>query len=105
MIQSLKKDGMPAEEYRQTVANMSEATKTLDALMREGRIHHPGNAVLNWMIGNVVGHYDAKENVYPRKEMPQNKIDGAIAVIMALGWFIQREAAEPPKEYQMLIVG
>lgn len=95
MIQSLKKDGMPAEEYRQTVGNMSEATKTLDALMREGRIHHPGNAVLNWMIGNVVGHYDAKENVYPRKEMPQNKIDGAIAVIMALGWFIQREAEVP----------
>lgn len=104
MIQSLKKDGMPAEEYRQTVANMSEATKTLDALMREGRIHHPGNAVLNWMIGNVVGHYDAKENVYPRKEMPQNKIDGAIALIMALGWFIQREAAEPAKEYKMLIL-
>lgn len=91
MIQSLKKDGMPAEEYRQTVANMSEATKTLDALMREGRIHHTGNAVLNWMIGNVVGHYDAKENVYPRKEMPQNKIDGAIALIMALGWFIKTE--------------
>lgn len=91
MIQSLKKDGMPAEEYRQTVANMSEATKTLDALMREGRIHHPGNAVLNWMIGNVVGHYDAKENVYPRKEMPANKIDGAVALIMALGWFIRAE--------------
>ncbi|MGP3405501.1 terminase TerL endonuclease subunit, partial [Escherichia coli] len=74
MIQNLKRDGMPAEEYRQTVQNMSEATKTLDALMREGRIHHPGNAVLNWMIGNVVGHYDAKENVYPRKELPANKI-------------------------------
>lgn len=104
MIQSLKKDGMPAEEYRQTVANMSEATKTLDALMREGRIHHPGNAVLNWMIGNVVGHYDAKENVYPRKEMPQNKIDGAIALIMALGWFTGREAEAKPPQYQMLII-
>lgn len=91
MIQNLKRDGMPAEEYRQTVANMSEATKTLDALMREGRIHHPGNAVLNWMIGNVVGHYDAKENVYPRKELTANKIDGAVALIMALGWFLQRE--------------
>lgn len=91
MIQSLKRDGMPAEEYRQTVANMSEATKTLDALMREGRVHHPGNAVLNWMIGNVVGHYDAKENVYPRKELPGNKIDGAIALIMALGWFLKQE--------------
>ena len=91
MIQNLKRDGMPAEEYRQTVQNMSEATKTLDAIMREGRVHHPGNAVLNWMIGNVVGHYDAKENVYPRKELPANKIDGAVALIMALGWFLKQE--------------
>jgi len=91
LIQALQRDGMPAEEYRQTVQNMSEATKTLDALMREGRIHHPGNAVLNWMIGNVVGHYDNKENVYPRKEMKANKIDGAVALIMALGWFLKAE--------------
>jgi hypothetical protein len=28
------------------------------------------------MIGNVVAHYDAKENVYPHKERPENKIDG-----------------------------
>jgi phage terminase large subunit-like protein len=103
MIQSLQKDGMPAEEYRQVVQNMSEATKTLDALMREGRIHHPGNAVLNWMIGNVVGHYDTKENVYPRKEMTANKIDGAVALIMALGWFLGREA-KPEPEYQMIIL-
>jgi phage terminase large subunit-like protein len=37
------------------------------------------------MIGNVVGHYDAKENVYPRKERPENKINGAVALIMAIG--------------------
>jgi hypothetical protein len=37
---------------------------------------HDGNPVLAWMIGNVVGHYDAKENVYPHKERPENKIDG-----------------------------
>ena len=104
MIQNLKRDGMPAEEYRQTVQNMSEATKTLDALMRERRIHHPGNAVLNWMIGNVVGHYDAKENVYPRKELPGNKIDGAIALIMGLGWFLKQEHAEAPPEYKILIL-
>lgn len=96
LIKNLERDNFPAEEMRQTVANMSEATKTLDALMREGRIHHPGNAVLNWMIGNVVGHFDAKDNVYPRKELPANKIDGAVALIMALGWFVQnKEQARP----------
>ena len=95
LIQNLQRDGMPAEEYRQTLANMSEATKTLDALMREGRIHHPENAVMNWMIGNVVGQYDAKDNVYPRKELPANKIDGAVALIMALGWFIKAQESGP----------
>ena len=54
-------------------------------MMRSGRIAHDGDPVLAWMLGNVVGHYDAKENVYPRKERPENKIDGAIALIMALG--------------------
>jgi phage terminase large subunit-like protein len=93
MISRLQRDNFPATEYRQTVANMSEATKTLDALIREGRIHHPGNAVMNWMIGNVVGHYDAKDNVYPRKELPANKIDGAVALIMGLGWFLSRRSA------------
>jgi phage terminase large subunit-like protein len=37
------------------------------------------------MMGNVVGHYDAKDNVYPRKERAENKIDGAVALIMAIG--------------------
>lgn len=102
MISNLQRDNFPADEMRQTVGNLSEATKTLDALMREGRIHHPGNAVMNWMIGNVVGHYDAKDNVYPRKELPGNKIDGAVALIMALGWFIQGEEEKP--EYQFLTI-
>lgn len=87
-------DGLPAQEYKMSVGTMSEATKTLDALMREGRIHHPGNAVLNWMIGNVVGHFDAKDNVYPRKELPGNKIDGAVALIMALGTFMKNELGQ-----------
>lgn len=98
LVTNLQRDGFPAEEFRQTVANMSEATKTLDALMREGRIHHPGNAVLNWMIGNVVGHFDAKDNVYPRKELNANKIDGAVALIMGLGWFINGSEPEAVSE-------
>ena len=81
----LKDQGASVIEFRQTVANFSEPTKELDGLMRSGRIAHDGNPALSWMIGNVVGHYDAKDNVYPRKERAENKIDGAIALIMAIG--------------------
>ena len=42
------------------------------------------NPVLAWMMSNVVCHMDVKENIYPRKEQAANKIDGAVALIMAL---------------------
>ena len=45
---------------------------------------HDGCPVLQWMIGNVVALEDAKGNVYPRRERPENKIDGVVALIMAL---------------------
>lgn len=92
---NLRREGIPAVEYPQTTATLSEPTKLLDALMRERRIHHPGNPVLTWMVGNVTGYLDAKDNVFPRKELPQNKIDGAIAMIMGIGWFVRESPEEP----------
>jgi terminase large subunit-like protein len=62
----LQAQGASVIEFRQTVANFSEPTKQLDALVRSGKIGHDNDPVLAWMIGNVVGHYDAKENVYAR---------------------------------------
>jgi phage terminase large subunit-like protein len=85
MSTSLLNSGAPCVEFRQVTSNFSEPTKELDSLMRTGGIEHDGNPVMAWCIGNVVGHYDAKENVYPRKERPENRIDGAVALIMALG--------------------
>jgi phage terminase large subunit-like protein len=45
---------------------------------------HDGDPVLGWMVSNVVAHLDAKDNIYPRKERAENKIDGIVALIMAL---------------------
>ena len=79
-------------EYPMNVSTMSEPTKILDVLIREHRIRHDGDPVLAWSLSNVVGHRDAKDNVYPRKQEAENKIDPAIALIMALGQHIVREA-------------
>ena len=42
--------------------------------------------ILTWMMGNVTAHEDADENIFPRKEpgREENKIDGAVATIMAI---------------------
>ena len=78
-------EGMPMVEIRQTVQNMSEPMKQLEALVLTGRLVHDGCPVMDWMISNVVAHRDAKDNIYPRKERNENKIDGPVAVIMGLG--------------------
>lgn len=71
-------------EIPQNVSHLSPAMKELDCLIAEGRIHHDGNPIMAWMIGNVTAHEDANENVFPRKDDSENKIDGAVAGIMAL---------------------
>lgn len=99
--QRLADDGLNTVEFRQTVANMSEPMKTLQALVLEGRFHHNGDPVLTWMVSNVVCHCDAKDNIYPRKEFPENKIDGVIAVIMALALLLRRSQ---PQEGNIVIL-
>ena len=78
-------EGLPMVEMRPTVLNFSEPMKQLEALVLSGRFHHDGDPVLAWMVSNVVCHTDAKDNIYPRKERAENKIDGVVAVLMALG--------------------
>jgi phage terminase large subunit-like protein len=83
--QRMMAEGVPMVEFRATTQNFSEPTKELDAAMRAGRIQHDGDPVLEWAIGNVVGRYDARSNVYPRKSRVENKIDPAVALIMTIG--------------------
>lgn len=85
LVNELMAAGVPVLEFRPTVINFSEPMKTLDAMIRSGEIEHNGDPVLTWMISNVVAKEDAKDNVYPRKERPENKIDGVVALISALG--------------------
>ena len=84
LAQRLAGQGVPMVEFRTSTANFSEPTKELDAATRAGRIRHDGNGPLAWCIGNVVGHFDARSNVFPRKARPENKIDAAVALIMAI---------------------
>lgn len=81
-------EGAPMVEYRQTVMNMSEPMKAVEALVLAGKITHDGNPAMAWMFSNVVCHVDAKDNVYPRKERDENKIDGPVATIMGIGRII-----------------
>lgn len=92
---NLGNDGAPMVEYRNTVQNFSDPMKSLEALVQDKRVNHDGNPVLRWMMGNVVAKLDAKDNIFPRKERYENKIDGVVALIMALGISNTADEANP----------
>jgi len=100
----LMNDGLEMVEVRATVQNFSEPMKELEALILDGRLHHNGDPILTWMISNVVCHIDAKENIYPRKENEQNKIDGVVAAIMALNRALFHEESRTDYSEGLLVV-
>jgi len=96
--------GFPMVEVRPTVLNFSEPMKQLEALVLSGKFHFDGDPVLTWMVSNVVGHMDNKDNIYPKKERPENKIDGVIALLMALNMAMRQSNKRSIYEERGLVV-
>lgn len=80
---NLDKENITMVEVRQGVLSMSEPTKELDAHIMDGKFHYDGNPILTWCMSNVCAKIDKKDNVFPYKEHENQKIDLAIALIIA----------------------
>lgn len=89
----LEDEGLEMVEVRPTVLNFSEPMKWWQALVKDGRFHHDGNEIMTWMVSNVVVQYDFKDNIYPRKERNENKIDGPVAVCLGMNRLLADENA------------
>ena len=84
LAQEMEAEGLPMVEIRQTVQNISEPMKELEALTLRRLLAHGDCPILTWMASNVLAKLDVKDNIYPNKERPENKIDGIVALIMSL---------------------
>lgn len=64
--------------------SMAAPVKDFEGRVLKGLIHHGGNPVLRWMMDNLVVKVDEAGNYKPDKRNSQGKIDGIVALIMAL---------------------
>jgi phage terminase large subunit-like protein len=88
----LQSDGFTIVPFGQGYRDMSAPTKDLEALIIAKRIRHGGNPVLRWMADNVSVKQDPAGNLKPDKAKSNGRIDGIVALIMALG----RANVNPP---------
>ena len=84
MVQNLEGMGFTVVPFGQGFKDMSPPTKELMKLVLEEKIAHGGQPVLRWMMDNIFIRTDPAGNIKPDKEKSTEKIDGAVATIMAL---------------------
>jgi phage terminase large subunit-like protein len=83
--QQLDGDGLTVVQFGQGFAAMSAPTKEVERLVVEGKLRHGGHPVLRWNAANVSVEEDAAGNKKPSKKKSSEKIDGIVALVMAIG--------------------
>jgi phage terminase large subunit-like protein len=78
-------DGFEMVPFGQGFASMSAPSKELEKLVISKKLRHGNNPVLNWMAANVAIEQDAAGNIKPSKKKSTERIDGIVALVMALG--------------------
>jgi phage terminase large subunit-like protein len=100
MAQHLEAEGLEMAAMGTGYKSMSEPTKQFQRLILDGKLRHTGHPVMRWMIDNLVGETDASENVKPSKKKSTEKIDGCVALIMALDGLIRGMPEQPKSVYE-----
>ena len=85
IIQGLQEEGIESFEFGQGFLSMSNPTKELSIMTLGGKIAHGGNPVLRWHMGNIEIKMDEADNIKIDKRKSREKVDGAVALVMALG--------------------
>ena len=88
-----EQDGLPAFEHRQGMISMAMPSQAFHKHVVDRTLLHDGNPVIRWMIGNLIARFDHFENWMPDKKRSGDKIDGVVALIMAVGRAMGGETA------------
>lgn len=82
----LLEEGLPLVEIIQRSVFFSGPVVEVENLVHEKKLVHDGNPAMNWMMSNLVVKVSKfNELRHPTKERDENKIDGVLAMLMALG--------------------
>lgn len=85
LMLELQGDGFEINQFRQGFASMTGPTKELLAMIGAKQLQHGGNPVLRWMASNAATREDPAGNLKFDKGKSTERIDGIVALTMALG--------------------
>jgi len=84
VVSQLQEKNFTMVQFGQGFSSMSPPMKELERLVASKKLLHGNNPVLSWMADNLVAKKDPAGNIKPDKDKSREKIDGVVALIMAI---------------------
>ena len=84
LVQGLQDAGLTVVPFGQGFSSMSGPTKEFERLVLDRRDVHGANSVMTWMVDNLVVKTDPAGSIKLDLQRSTDKIDSAIAAVMAL---------------------
>jgi phage terminase large subunit-like protein len=90
--------GLPLEPFGQGYKDMAPAVDRVESLLVDNRVRHGMHPVLTWNMANAIITRDPAGNRKLDKSRAVGRIDGAVAMVMALARSVSNPggAGEPP---------
>ena len=85
IVTKMTEAGIPCVGFGQGFKSMSSPVKAIESLVLQGKLNHGDNPVLAWCVNNVLIVSDPADNVKMDKSKAVERIDGAVALAMAIG--------------------
>ena len=98
----LQGEGLNVLGFGQGYGSMSSPTAALEAAVVGGKLLHGGHPVLAWQASNVAVQSDHQGNKKPSKAKSTERIDGIVALIMALGIHATSTAPAPAQSWDII---
>lgn len=104
VTQLQEQDGFTCVAMRQGFASLSGPTKSVEKAVLSKRLRHDGHPVLRWCISNVAIETDATGNLKISKKVSTERIDGAVALVMAVD-LMDRNNSQKQPTYELFFIG
>lgn len=95
---------LPLRPFGQGFRDMAPALDALEGLIANKKIRHGGHPILRMCALNAIATKDPAGNRKLDKSKPTGRIDGMVALAMAIGVAVSQEAAKPKKINQGFVV-
>ena len=106
LVQQLQAEGLFVQGFSQSFNSLNTPTKNLETLVAQAGLRTNDNPVLNWMAGNATTKENAEGYIKVVKPSPMSpsRVDGIVALIMALAIAKDSESAPKQPEPEILII-